>query len=68
MDIWVVDVSNQLFLRGTKTEKSEISEITEIYFEKSKVVTGKTPLSVIGAFCSQHSICHNIGFSRFEWK
>ena len=31
-------------------------------FQKNKVVTGKTPFSVIGPFCSYHSICLNIGF------
>ena len=31
-------------------------------FEKNKVVTGKTPFSVIGPFCSYHSFCFNIGF------
>ena len=42
----------------------------EKIFQKNKVVTGKTPLFVIGLFCSCHSICLNIGFwqSSFEWK
>ena len=31
-------------------------------FRKNKVVTGKTPLFVLGLFCSHHSICLNIGF------
>ena len=31
-------------------------------FPKNKVVTGKTPLFVIGQFCSRHSIFLNIGF------
>ena len=31
-------------------------------FQKNKVVTGKTPLFVMGPFCSRHSICLNIGF------
>ena len=31
-------------------------------FQKNKVVTGKTPFSVIGLFCSYHSICLNIGY------
>ena len=30
-------------------------------FQK-KVVTGETPLFLIGPFCTQHSICLNIGF------
>ena len=39
-------------------------------FPKKKVITGKTPLFVIGPFCSRHSICLNIGFwqSNLEWK
>ena len=53
MDIWVAATSNQLFLRGFKTGKN---------FQKNKIVTGKTPLFVIGPFCSYHSICLNIGF------
>ena len=32
------------------------------FSKKNKVVTGKTPLFVIGPFCSCHSICLNIGF------
>ena len=42
----------------------------ERIFQKQKVVTGKTPLFVIGPLCSRHSICVNIGFwqSSFEWK
>ena len=61
MDIWVVGTSNELFLRGPKTGAN---------FLKNKVVTGKTPLFVIGPFCSRHSICFNIGFqqSSSEWK
>ena len=31
-------------------------------FQKNKVVTGKTPLFVIGRFCIQHSIYLSIGF------
>ena len=30
--------------------------------QKNKVVTGETPLFVIGPFCSCHTICLNIGF------
>ena len=45
MDIWVVGTSNQLFLRDAKTETN---------FPK-KGFTGKTPLFVIGLFCSRHS-------------
>ena len=31
-------------------------------FQTDEVVTGKTPLFVIGPFCIHHSICLNIGF------
>ena len=53
----------------------QISSIQEVLklkqiFQKNKVVTAKTPLFVIGQFCSRHSIRLNIGFwqSSFEWK
>ena len=39
-----INTSNQLFLRGSKTDKN---------FPKNKVVTGKTPLFVISQFCSR---------------
>ena len=39
----------------------EVLKLEQI-FQKNKVVTGKTPLFVIGPFCSRHSICLNIGF------
>ena len=39
----------------------EVLKLKQI-FKKNKVVTGKTPLFVIGPFCSRHSISHNIGF------
>ena len=47
----------------------EVLELEQI-FQKNKAVTGKTPLFVVGPFCSRHSICLNIGFwqSSFEWK
>ena len=45
--IYVVS-TYKLFLRGSKTG--------------TNVVTGKTPLFVIGPFCSGHFICLNIGF------
>ena len=54
MDIWVVGTSNQPFLRVSETGTN---------FPKNKVVTGKTPLFVIGQFysnSSRHSICLNI--------
>ena len=31
-------------------------------FQKNKVVAGKTPFFVIVPFCSQHTVCLNIGF------
>ena len=45
----------------------QINSLEEVFklkqnFQKNKVVTGKTPLFVIGPFCSRHSICLNIGF------
>ena len=48
---------------------SEVLKLEQI-FQKNKVVTGKTPLFVIGPFCSRHSIYLNISFwqSSFEWK
>ena len=47
----------------------EVPKLKQI-FQKSKTVTGKTPLFLFGQFCSRHSLCLNIGFwqSSFEWK
>ena len=53
MGVWAVGTLNQLFKRGIKLKQN---------FQKNKVVTGKTPFSVISPFCSYHSICLNIGF------
>ena len=39
----------------------EVLKLKQI-FQKNKAVTGKTPLFVIGQFCSRHSICLNVGF------
>ena len=39
----------------------EVLKLKQI-FQQNKVVTGKTPLFVIGPFCSRHSICLKIGF------
>ena len=57
---------------------SLIHQINSIYevlklekiFQKNNVATGKTPLFVIGPFCSDHSVWLNIGFeqSSCEWK
>ena len=53
MDTWVVGTTNELFLRGSKTETD---------FPKNKVVTGKIPLFVIDSLCCRDSICLNTGF------
>ena len=47
----------------------EVLKLEQI-FQKTKVVTGRTPLFVIGPFFSRHSICLDIGFwqSSFERK
>ena len=39
----------------------ELLKLKQI-FQKNEAVTGKTPLFVIGQFCSRHSIFLNIGF------
>ena len=54
MGVWAVGTLNQLFERGSLTE-TKLSK-------KSKAVTGKNQFSMIGPFCSYHSICLNIGF------
>ena len=51
MDIWVIGKLNQIFSRDK----------LRLNFEK-KVVRDKTPLFVIGPFCTLRSICLNIGF------
>ena len=53
MGIELVGTSNELFIRGIKLKQN---------FRKNKVVTGKTPLFVIGLSCTPHSICLKIGF------
>ena len=35
-------------------------------FQKFKIVTGKTPFSVIGTFCTPRSICPEIGVFDFS--
>ena len=50
MGIWVVGISNQLFIRGSLTE-AESSKKQSTYWQ--------TP---IGPFCTHHSVCLNIGF------
>ena len=53
IDICVVGASNELFCKVLKLNQN---------FQKNKLVKGKTPLFVIGPFCTHHSICLNIGF------
>ena len=53
MNIWVVDTSNQPFVKGSSAETK---------FPKNKVVTCKTPFFLRGPFCTYHSICLKIGF------
>ena len=53
MDICFIGASNLPFLGGSKTGTD---------FPKKSVVTGKTPLFVIGSLCSCHSIYLNTGF------
>ena len=43
----------------------EVLELEQI-FPKNEVVTGKSPLFVIGPFCSHHPICLNIGRAVFN--
>ena len=50
--IWVVDTSNQLFIKG--------SEIDAKF--STKLIIGKTPFLVIGPFCTHHCIYLNIDF------
>ena len=54
MDIWVVGISSQFFLRGSETETN---------FQKNKVVTGKTPFFAIGIFFVLVLI-----YDSFVWK
>ena len=43
----------------------QINSVQEVLklklFQKNKVVTGKTPLFLIGLFSSHHFVCLNIG-------
>ena len=55
MDILVIAISNQIVTRGSKLKQN---------LQKNKVVTRKTPVFVIGSFCTPHSICLNFGFDR----
>ena len=47
MDICVVGTQNSLY---------EVLQLKQ-KFQKSQVVAGKTPLFVIGPFCTSHSVC-----------
>ena len=49
LDIRVVGTSSQLSLYKVLKLKQ--------FFRKSKVVTGKTPLFVVGSICTPHFIC-----------
>ena len=40
----------------TKNTNIEVLKLEQV-LQKNEVVTGKTPLFVIGPFCSSHSIC-----------
>ena len=48
----------------------EVVFILKKNVQKNKVVISKTLFSVVGPFCSQHSVCLNTGFwySSFVWK
>ena len=61
MYIWAIGALNELFLRDSYTQTK---------FLKNEVVSGKSPFSVIGLFCTLHSICLNIFFwqGSFIWK
>ena len=53
MNIWAVAPLNKLFLKGF---------YTQFQFSKTRVVSGKFPLFMIGPFCTPHTICLNIVF------
>ena len=63
INIWVVGISNQLFLRSFLNWKKK-------KIKKNKVVTSKTPFFVMSLLCTPHSIFLNISFGRdsFLWK
>ena len=54
MGIWLVGTTNQLFKRGSETERK--------LKKKKKVVNDETRFFVMGPFCTHHSICLNTGF------
>ena len=56
VQIWVFELLAQ--------QINSLQEVLKLKhsFRKNKVVTGKTPLFLLGLFCSHHSICLNIGF------
>ena len=53
MNIWTIDTLNQLFITGS---------FTQIKFSKNEVVSDKSPLFLIGPFCTPHGVCLNIVF------
>ena len=55
IDLWVLCTLNKLFIRGS---------FTEIKFQKNKVVSGETPLTVTGPFCTPHWLL----MRQFLWK
>ena len=42
--------------------------IVKLKFQKSKLISGKVPLFVMGPFCTPYSICLNIRHNSFVWK
>ena len=46
---------------GSLVHQIKVLKLEQI-FQKNKVVTGRTPLFLIGPFCSRRFICRNIGF------
>ena len=61
MNIWAVATLNKLFLKGF---------YTQCQFSKTRLVSGKFPLFMIGPFCTPHTICLNIVFLQDSpaWK
>ena len=51
-DIWIVDTSNELFIRGFEKQN----------FPKKYSCYWLTLVFIIGSFCAPQSICINVGF------
>ena len=73
--------NNYFFKEGLHSKgssKSSTNTIKDTHWENAltickrllSIVSGKTPLFVIGSFCTSHSFCPTIGFSKgsFVWK